>query len=453
MTSSEVLTTRKRHRLTSTMLARRVRWWAWIYLWVALGFIVLTAMIVGGSTIAYLQNGRGFSSSVDVNDFLICRGFEWMLGMWVFIVGCCIASFLNVVAYRLPAGLPVTGHSFCPHCKVAIEKRDNFPILGWIHLQGRCRSCHIRISSRYPIFEAIGGLLLLSIFVSTILSHGANLPSVHQQVMPYGLPVNLRLMESIVFAFAFLHGWLLLILLTAALTHFAHGRLPIWVWFLGVAVALIAIALAPELVVLPLTRPTETSHTDHSHFDNDGHRLISHQIAATTVALGMVVSVLLGYVTHLLYGKISSNSSMAVPTMLTPVSMWIGSCLMIGTVLGFQAVIGILLMNMLIQLAIRLFAVLTKPETMAIVTGIESVTFHDNAPEASILSDVVERLSSTVPGALNAQSGRTVGTTVLQRTAFSMGPLGTLWISTAIWLSAWRPIQSAIETLWRTLLL
>jgi prepilin signal peptidase PulO-like enzyme (type II secretory pathway) len=346
-----------------------------------------------------MRTGRGLSSSIDVNDFLICRGFEWMLGMWVFIVGCCIASFLNVVAYRLPAGLPVTGHSFCPHCKVAIEKRDNFPVLGWIHLQGRCRSCHIRISPRYPIFEAIGGLLMLSIFVSTILSHGANLPSVHQQVMPYGLPVNLRMMESIVFAFGLLHAWLLLILFTAALTHFGHGRLPLWVWMLGVSVSLLAIAVTPELVVLPIARPTEVVSHDNSHIDNNGHHLISHQVAATTVALGMTVSIIVGYATHLLLAKCTNYLS-------TPksISMWIGSCLMIGTILGYQAAIGIVLVNILLQIAIYVLSNLSK------------------------------------------------FTTKLLQNFLAYGPLGTLWISTALWLATWRSIHSSLGILFRSLI-
>jgi prepilin signal peptidase PulO-like enzyme (type II secretory pathway) len=385
---------KKRRFFSKTMLFRRIRWWAWVYLWVAIGLIALSSVMIGGSSIAYLQYGRGFSSSVDINDFLICRGFEWMLGMWVFIVGCCIASFLNVVAYRLPAGLPVTGHSFCPYCRVAIEKRDNFPILGWIHLQGRCRSCHIRISSRYPIFEAMGGLLLLSIFVSTILSHGANLPSVHQQVMPYGLPVNLRLMEAIVFAFAFLHSWLLLILFTTALTHYANGKLPIWVWGLGIAVTLIAIGMTPDLVVLPVARPMEVTS---SETDDHGHHLISRSIAAATVAIGVAISGLLGFATFR-FQRNASGESTSIP----PLSMWLGSCLMIGTALGYQAVAGILLLNMLIRVAIHLTTSL--------------VGFY---------AKPIERF-------------------------LAFGPIGTLWISTAIWLAAWRPIHSTFRVLWQT---
>jgi len=374
-------------RLTRRMLVRRIRWWAWVYLWVAVGLIVLSTAIVSLGTLSFLREGRDLTSSLVLNDFLICRGFEWLLGIWVFIVGCCIASFLNVVAYRLPAGLPVTGHSFCPHCKVAIEKRDNVPILGWLNLQGRCRSCKIRISPRYPVFEAIGGLLLLSIFLTTILSHGANLPSVHQQVMPYGLPVNLRLIDPVVFAFAFLHGWLLLLLFTAALTHFGHGRLPIWVWILGIAVSLTTIALNPELVVLPIARPTDGVHVHNTDFDYEGHRLISPSIAAMSVSIGLLVGVLVGYTSQPQH----RGSSIEATAVLSR-SMWIGSCSMIGCVLGYEAVIGIVVLNVILRFAIH-----------------SACSF---ATTANIPNLSLQKL-------------------------LAFGPLATLWFSTTFWLAAW----------------
>ena len=379
------------------MRFRRIRWWAWVYFGVLVGLMAISAAIVGFSTIAYLRDGRDLNSSLAVNDFLICRAFEWFLGMWVFIVGCCIASFLNVVAYRLPVGLAVTGHSFCPHCKVAIEKRDNVPILAWLNLQGRCRSCKIRISSRYPVFEAIGGLLLLSIFLTTVLGHGANLPSVHQQVMPYGLPVNLRLMEPVVFAFAFLHGWLLLLLFTASLTHFGHGRLPIWVWVLGIAVSLIAIALNPELVVLPISRPSDVAHIHNSDFDNDGHRLISPAIAAISVCIGLLSGIIIGYITQ----PIQRGSSIEAPAILST-SMWIGSCSMIGCILGYEAIIGIVVLNVILRFTIQSAC---------------SLAGRANIPIRSL------------------------------QKLLAFGPLATLWFTTTFWLAAWIHLHRPLEFL------
>lgn len=75
---------------------------------------------------------------------------------WFFWLGGCIGSFLNVVIYRVPAGLNLFyPPSRCPKCEHRIRLSDNVPILGWLRLQGRCRDCGQAISPRYPIVETI----------------------------------------------------------------------------------------------------------------------------------------------------------------------------------------------------------------------------------------------------------------------------------------------------------
>ena len=84
----------------------------------------------------------------------------WMAQLWVFFVGSCVGSFLNVVIYRLPAGLSlVHPGSRCPHCETPVRFYDNIPILSWLILRGRCRSCKAAIAVRYPLVELITGLL------------------------------------------------------------------------------------------------------------------------------------------------------------------------------------------------------------------------------------------------------------------------------------------------------
>jgi leader peptidase (prepilin peptidase)/N-methyltransferase len=84
----------------------------------------------------------------------------WMAQLWVFFVGSCVGSFLNVVIYRLPAGLSlVSPGSRCPHCETPVRFYDNIPILSWLILRGRCRSCKAAIALRYPSVELITGLL------------------------------------------------------------------------------------------------------------------------------------------------------------------------------------------------------------------------------------------------------------------------------------------------------
>ena len=83
----------------------------------------------------------------------------------VFAYGACIGSFLNVVVYRLPAGLSlVSPPSRCPHCLHRLGKTENVPILGWLWLRGCCRWCKTSISVRYPLVEAATGIIFLLVF-------------------------------------------------------------------------------------------------------------------------------------------------------------------------------------------------------------------------------------------------------------------------------------------------
>lgn len=76
------------------------------------------------------------------------------------VVGSVLGSFVSVVAHRLPRGEPfVAGRSRCPSCAARIGARDNVPVVSWLLLRGRCRSCGEPISARYPLAELGLGLL------------------------------------------------------------------------------------------------------------------------------------------------------------------------------------------------------------------------------------------------------------------------------------------------------
>ncbi len=83
----------------------------------------------------------------------------------VFAFGTAIGSFLNVVVYRLTAGLSVLWPpSRCPKCLNQLKLYENVPVFGWLWLRGRCNHCRRPISARYPLVEAVTGLLFLLIF-------------------------------------------------------------------------------------------------------------------------------------------------------------------------------------------------------------------------------------------------------------------------------------------------
>jgi leader peptidase (prepilin peptidase) / N-methyltransferase len=76
------------------------------------------------------------------------------------VMGAVLGSFLNVVAYRLPRGESLARpRSRCPRCETPIRPYDNVPVLSWLALRGRCRSCKGAIPWRYPLVEAMTGLL------------------------------------------------------------------------------------------------------------------------------------------------------------------------------------------------------------------------------------------------------------------------------------------------------
>lgn len=83
------------------------------------------------------------------------------------LLGLSIGSFISVVAYRIPIGESiVSGRSRCPSCEAQIGARDNVPVLSWLLLRGRCRSCGTRIPVTYPLVE----LGLAALFVGAFLA-------------------------------------------------------------------------------------------------------------------------------------------------------------------------------------------------------------------------------------------------------------------------------------------
>jgi len=101
--------------------------------------------------------------------------------IFLFAVGACIGSFLNVVAYRVPAGISLLyPPSRCPDCLTPLAWFDNLPVIGWILLRGKCRYCHKPISPRYPLVEFATGFLYVMYYVLFFIYHAGPAQSVHQ---------------------------------------------------------------------------------------------------------------------------------------------------------------------------------------------------------------------------------------------------------------------------------
>ncbi len=94
-----------------------------------------------------------------------------LLSLYVFILGLCVGSFMNVCIYRIAAGRSIVRPaSACPACETPIRFYDNIPVLSYLWLRGRCRTCGAGISIRYPMVELLGGLTALASFLKFGLS-------------------------------------------------------------------------------------------------------------------------------------------------------------------------------------------------------------------------------------------------------------------------------------------
>lgn len=97
---------------------------------------------------------------------------EILIALTFFTFGAILGSFYNVVGYRLPKQESIiTPPSHCPNCNHKLTAIELIPILSYIIQKGKCRHCHAPISSFYPLFEFITGLL----FTLTYLSYGLTL--------------------------------------------------------------------------------------------------------------------------------------------------------------------------------------------------------------------------------------------------------------------------------------
>jgi len=88
-----------------------------------------------------------------------------LIGALVFCFGLTIGSFLNVCIVRIPEGKSIVlPASACPKCGTAIRPYDNIPVLSYVLLGGKCRSCQTKISPMYPAVELLTAMLFFACY-------------------------------------------------------------------------------------------------------------------------------------------------------------------------------------------------------------------------------------------------------------------------------------------------
>lgn len=93
-----------------------------------------------------------------------------VMGVLTAAVGATVGSFINVCVYRIPWEKSVIWPaSHCPKCLTAIRPVDNIPIVSWFLLRGKCRTCGLAISPRYPLIELFTSALFTTVYFITVV--------------------------------------------------------------------------------------------------------------------------------------------------------------------------------------------------------------------------------------------------------------------------------------------
>lgn len=249
--------------------------------------------------------------------------------IWFFTLGACIASFVNVVAWRVPRGRSILGNSHCLYCNVRLAFRDNLPVIGWLNLNGRCRNCRLPISPRYLLVELfLGGIFLLLMLVE-LATGGANLPS-YESTAQSGIAAALMLTDPKSWLIYLFHSLLFSLLLITLLIE--HDKLPVpWsIVVFGFAFTALYALVFPAVGLVPAG--------------------IELGAVIDQSLIGRTITILIGGVTGLLVGVIwiCSHRSLRWNWRFMPAEVFAVG--LVGICLGWQAVISMAVLGLTLKL-------------------------------------------------------------------------------------------------------
>lgn len=131
---------------------------------------------------------------------------------FIFISGSVVGSFLNCLIWRVRNNESLWGRSYCPKCSRKIAWYDNIPVLSFISLRGKCRSCAKSINPQYPLVEAAVAIL----FTMAFLRHWPEMEAGAMIIFPQDRELLLSLIRDwvvifvSVFIFVYDLRWLLI---------------------------------------------------------------------------------------------------------------------------------------------------------------------------------------------------------------------------------------------------
>lgn len=173
--------------------------------------------------------------------------YAWLLGIflavWIVFFGGCIASFLNVVAWRLPRGKSILGRSHCPQCNTQLRLQENLPLYGWLACGGKCRYCQQPIPSRYFWVELAFGLILLLVGLVEVGTSGRSLPEPLSTFQGYSNSF-LSIDSNLLWIFGS-HVCLLSALYAYTLVRLESRRIPLGIYVVAIIAALATLLANP----------------------------------------------------------------------------------------------------------------------------------------------------------------------------------------------------------------
>ena len=242
---------------------RRTSLWGWKYAgWILLTLFVLVFIALPISTTYLFKNQQqlpaGSSEYLLWAEELMTFLMVGFVAIWTFFVGSTFASFLNVVAWRVPRGRSILGSSHCPFCDIQLTFRDNVPILGWLKNAGRCANCHLPIGPRYLIVELVLGAIFMIATFTLLLSAGGVLPFVSRTPSFSGfngLLLDPKLDFVLVLIF---HLTALMSIFTFGLIEVERKQIPFSVFGFSAFFLLLLSAIWPQSLVVPWDFPFST---------------------------------------------------------------------------------------------------------------------------------------------------------------------------------------------------
>lgn len=219
------------------------------------------------------------STLFEPSELYIPRMIDVVIVIWCFWVGSSIGSFLNVLAWRLPRGEGINGRSRCPRCCTQLLARDNLPVFGWLALGGRCRTCHLAISPRYPIVEAAVGLSVTLVSVGEL--YRLSLPG--QLVHWHGGPFWAPTVDHVMLLTLLYHVAVLTFVWAFGLIRIDGHRLPARLVGLGLATAVVPMLAYPTLMVVPWQMAVAELWQADGLYVDAVLRVVSGLVAATVI--------------------------------------------------------------------------------------------------------------------------------------------------------------------------